>query len=164
MPFDFYLVNSECGGYLAVDCRLVYSYHKMFLQFFSLTFSVISVLKASIAIHILVLFAFCFLLLDLAVELEFCPQLSTMSALAFRYSVIYSEKHILYLGKFNQVFEVLHGLFLFLPLVAKRCAGDDVDCWFLKTTFILNNRMGAGFQTGGFWTRNKNKSWFLNRG
>ena len=46
LSFDFYLVNSECGAYLAVDQSLVYgSYPNIFLLFFSLILSLTSVLK-----------------------------------------------------------------------------------------------------------------------
>ena len=37
MSFDFHLITSECGAYLAVDQSLVYGgYPKLFLLFFSL--------------------------------------------------------------------------------------------------------------------------------
>ena len=46
LPFSFYLVNSECGAYVAIDHGLVYvNYPKMFLQFFSLILSLIPVFK-----------------------------------------------------------------------------------------------------------------------
>ena len=71
-PFGFYLVNFECGAYLAFDHSLVNCiYPKIFILFFSLILSLIPVLKPSDSIHISV--AFCFLLLDL---LEFCYQSS----------------------------------------------------------------------------------------
>ena len=74
LSFGFYLVNSECGAYLTVDLGLVYgSYSKMFLLFLSLILNLIPVLKPSFSVYILVLFPFCFVLLDL---LEFCHQLS----------------------------------------------------------------------------------------
>ena len=59
LSFTFYLVNSECGAYLAVDQSLVYgSYSNMFLLFFSLILSLIPVLKPSFLIHVLVSFCF----------------------------------------------------------------------------------------------------------
>ena len=59
--FAFYLVNSKCEAYLAVDQSLVYgSYPKVFLLFFSLILSLIPVLAPSFLIHILVSFSFCF--------------------------------------------------------------------------------------------------------
>ena len=64
LSFSFYLVNSECGTYLAVDQSLAYaSYPIMFLLFFSLILSLIPVLKPPFLIHVLVF------LLDV---LEFC--------------------------------------------------------------------------------------------
>ena len=74
MSFGFYLVNSECGAYLAVDQNLVYGgYPKMFLLFLSLILSLSLVLKLSFSNYILVSFSICFWLLDL---LEFCHHLS----------------------------------------------------------------------------------------
>ena len=64
LSFGFYIVLSECGAYLAVDHKLVYSrYPKMFLLFFSIILSLIPVLNPSFSIHISVLFSFfCFCL------------------------------------------------------------------------------------------------------
>ena len=39
LTFGFCLVTFECDAYLPVDHSLVYSYHKMFLLFFSLIFT-----------------------------------------------------------------------------------------------------------------------------
>ena len=79
MSFGFYLVNLDCSAYLAVDHGLVYSYSKMFLLFFRLIFSLIPVSKPPFLIHISVLFSFCVLVLDPAVELEICHQFSPAS-------------------------------------------------------------------------------------
>ena len=62
----FCLANFECDEYLAVHHGLVYSHSITFLLLFSLSFSLIPGLKSSFFINILVLFTFCFLLLDLA--------------------------------------------------------------------------------------------------
>ena len=57
-PFGFYLVNFECGAYLAFDHSLVNCIYPKIFMIFSLILSLIPVLKPSDSIHISV--AFCF--------------------------------------------------------------------------------------------------------
>ena len=78
LSLSFYLVNFECGANLAVDHSLVYcSYLKFFLLFFSLTYSLIPVLKSSS--QFIAWFCFGFLSQDL---LKFCDQLSPVCKLS----------------------------------------------------------------------------------
>ena len=64
LTFGFCLVTFECDAYLPVDHSLVYSYHKMYLLFFSLIFTAWAWFRTIFFIYILLFFFL--LLLDLA--------------------------------------------------------------------------------------------------
>ena len=64
LTFGFCLVTFECDAYLPVDHSLVYSYHKMFLLFFSLIFTAWAWFRI-IFLDLYLVFLF-LLLLDLA--------------------------------------------------------------------------------------------------
>ena len=130
LSFGFYLVNSECGAYLTVDLGLVYgSYSKMFLLFLSLILNLIPVLKPSFSVYILVLFPFCFVLLDL---LEFCHQLSPACRPCL--SIFYSQWNECYpiQTKGTPLFELAHSY----KLMRISCYRDIVLCSYVFILFL----------------------------